>query len=926
MIVKLRLAAALLAAAAPLLAQTPRETFFETSVRPLLVERCAVCHSEKLRSASLDLTSAAGFAKGADSGPLVVPGKPNQSRLIRAVRFQERIKMPPAGKLPDDEIRILEEWVRQGAYWPPEESPLSEAPTGASSDSGKDHWSFQPVSQPAPPAVENEDWASNPIDRFILARLEEKNLAPAAPADKLVLLRRAKFGLHGLPPTLDEIEQYEADTKPGAFERLLDRLLAAPQYGEHWARHWLDVARYAESTGVDEDHPFGHAWRYRDYVVDAFNEDLPYDQFIREQIAGDLLPAEEPGEVNRRGRIATGFLALGPRALAQRDAVQKKYDVVDDQIDTVAKAFLGLTLSCARCHDHKFDPLLTADYYALGSIFASTRIYLDWRKNGSRYYVAPLVSDEEYEPYRRHQDKIKAIKSIRARALQLAVEEYRLEGLGPKLADYVSAVDGSAVDGSAVDGRSADGLDQKILERWRTYLGPNPAAPPHVAEWRNADAPNRARLAEEWRELFQQSLTARAKIYRDWLARAEALAKKGEIADSAEINDLPNDLFLDSLVDDDGPFAVEDDKREDLISDAWKGRLEERKAEEKLLGETSPPEPPMTIAVMDGEIVDQHIFVRGRHQNQGDPVPKRFPIVLAGEDQPPVTSGSGRRELANWLASKSNPLTARVMVNRVWQQHFGQGLVATPNNFGRRGEAPTHPELLDYMASRFMAEGWSIKKLHRLIMTSNTYQMSSKTTDAAWTFDPENRLRSRFTRRRLSFEETRDSYLAVSGLLDPAMGGTLDPGAEKLTEFVRNNRRIDPDEYTRRSIYLPLMRNKIPALMTLFDYGDPASSTGARASSNVAPQALYLTNSELASRAAAGLAKRVQEASDQETRIRTAYRLALTREPADKERTLVTEFLDQYRAKQTSSGDPEAAAWTSFCRMLMAANEFHYVD
>lgn len=914
---KLRFAAALLAAAAPLLAQTPRETYFENSVRPLLVERCAVCHSEKLRSAALDLTTAAGFRKGADSGPVVVPGKPDESRLIRAVRFAERIKMPPVGKLPDDEIHILEEWVRQGAFWPAEESPLTEAPASADSDSGEEHWSFQPLSQPVAPHVENEGWASNPIDRFILAKLEEKNLAPAEQADKLVLLRRAKFGLHGLPPTLDEIAQYEADEQPGTYDRLIDRLLQGPQYGEHWARHWLDVARYAESTGVDEDHPFGHAWRYRDYVVDAFNEDLPYDQFIREQIAGDLLPADQPGEVNRRGIIATGFLALGPRALAQRDAVQKKYDVVDDQIDTVAKAFLGLTLSCARCHDHKFDPLLTADYYALGSIMASTRIYLDWRKNGSRYYVAPLVSDDEYEPYRRHQARIKAIKAVRARALQLAIHEYRLEALMPKLADYAASVDGAA----------ADGLDEQTVKRWRIYLGPNPAAPPHVADWRKADAAGRTRLAGEWRRQFRQSLTSRIKLYRDWLERAEISATEGDIADSTVIDELPNEFLYDSLVDDDGPFAVENDKREELITDAWRTRIEAWDTAANRLEETSPPEPPMAIAATEGDVVDQHIFVRGSHQNQGDPVPKRFPIVLAGEDQPAVTSGSGRLELGSWLASETNPLTARVMVNRVWQQHFGQGIVATANNLGRRGEAPTHPELLDYLASRFMAEGWSIKKLHRLIMSSNTYQMSSKTSDQAWKLDAENRLRSRFARRRLSFEETRDSYLAVSGLLDPTMGGTLDPGAEKLPEFVRNNRRIDPDEYTRRSIYLPLMRNKVPALMTLFDYGDPASSTGVRASSNVAPQALYLTNSELTSRAAAGLSKRLREASpDQNEKIRTAYRLALTREPTDKENVLVERFLEQFQGKQTSSEDAEKAAWTSFCRMLMAANEFNYVD
>ena len=804
--------------------------------------------------------------------------------------------MPPTGRLADAEISAVGKWIEDGAVWPKAVVRVEE---------GK-HWAFEPVADPPPPAVSRSGWARTPIDCFVLARIEQQGLEPAPMADKLPLLRRAKLDLHGLPPTLAEIDGFLADEREGAFERLVDRLLAAPEYGERWGRHWLDVARYADSTGADADRPYPHAWRYRDYVVEAFNQDLPFDQFVREQIAGDLLPAEEPGAIHTRGVIATGFLGLGPKALAQRDHIQKKYDVVDEQIDTTAKTFLALTVACSRCHDHKFDPILTTDYYALASIFASTRSYDNWRQDGSNALARPLVSDAIYTPYKEGQDRIAARRGIRAAAQRLAVERHLLEVEGPRIAERMLAARRAYLTYE----EAAPGL-----EPWVAFLEPRPDAPAYLAAWHAADDPGAAAFARERQRALLSVMAERAEKLEAWLETAEAAYQATGKAPSEGLGALRTDSFLTGLREHGAPFAFSGGEVKKLLPPPVRDRLAALDAEIGRLQGAAPPEPAMANAVAEDDRVEQRVFVRGNHANPGEPVPKRFPLILAGAEQPPIEHGSGRRELADWLASPDNPLTARVIVNRVWQWHFGEGLVRTPNNFGKVGERPTHPELLDYLARRFMDEGWSIKTLHRLIMRSAVYQMRSAAPDAAWQGDPENRLWTRFSRRRLSIEELRDSYLALSGALDRTIGGTLDEGSGRLSEEERNNRRLNPDDYARRTLYIPLMRNKIPFTLGLFDFGDATTTTGQRSVSNVAPQALFLMNGAFASRSAEGFAQRIAGAPDP---LERAYLAALTRKPTEEERAEAKRFLARF--------DSREAGWRSFCKMLLASNEFHYVD
>ena len=904
----MRLFAAFLAlAGASGLCAASGEDFFETKIRPLLAEKCAACHGEKMQAAAVDFRKPETVI-----GKVAISGD-ESSPLIRAVRYEGRIKMPPTSKLADEEIAVLVEWVRMGAPWPSFDASAA-APAATEEEAvSSSHWAFQPVADPPPPDVREESWARNDVDRFILARLEDAGLKPAPEAPKLTLLRRAKFDLLGLPPTLEEIEQFRRDTAPGAFTRLLDRLLTSPHYGERWGRHWLDAARYADSTGVDEDHPYGDSWRYRDYVIDAFNRDLPYDRFVQEQIAGDLLPAEKPGAINTRGIIATGFLALGPKALAQRDPVQKKYDVVDEQIDTTSKTFLGLTIACSRCHDHKFDPILTKDYYALASIFAGTKSFVDWRKDGSRYYKQPLVKQEIYEAYKQRADRAAQWKRLRRTAEAVAVARYLLSGPAQGFADYMLA---------AAGGVERSGLDAQTAAWFEEYLKPRPALRPHLAKWRDAPASRKAAAAAAYQEELRTTIRERAETADAWLQEAIAAAREGKGA--PELPELPTTLLYRDVTFEGAPYDIDakdaaakfgPDDRERLA--ALSERIEEAEA-------AIPPDPPMANCVAEGGSINQRVFVRGSHKNLGDPVSKRFPLALAGTGQAPIESGSGRLELARWLGSDANPLSARVMVNRIWNGHFGDGIVRTPNNFGLMGERPTHPKLLDYLAARFVASGWSVKRMHRLIMTSATYRMSSGVSEEAWAKDAGNRLWSRFKRRRLTFEEMRDSYLAAAGSLDLTIGGDLDAGSGRLVEFDRNNRRIDPDDYRRRSVYLPLMRNKLPTLLALFDFGDATTPNGKRSVTNVAPQALYVMNSGFADRAAGGIAKRLLERSSD--RLGAAYKLVYARPPTERERGRARNFIEAFAARQTSSGRPQEAAWKSLCKMLLASNEFHYVD
>ena len=881
----------------PTLLANAGDEYFEKKIRPILHTKCSQCHGEQMQSGGIDFRDASTVL-----GTAVVSGD-DSSPLIRAVRYESSIKMPPGTKLTREEIDLLIGWVRMGAPWPGYE-PAPEGAEIVEASVESDHWAFQPLTEPEIPESGSSGWARNEIDRFVLAKMTAQGVEPSPEASKLTLLRRASFDLLGLPPTEADMQAFLSDGDDQAFGRLVEHLLGSPHYGVRWGRHWLDVARYADSTGVDEDHPFGDSWRYRDYVIDAFNDDLPFDQFVREQIAGDLLPSTEAATVNKRGIIATGFLALGPMALAQRDPIQKKYDVVDEQIDTTTKAFLGLTVACARCHDHKFDPVLTSDYYALAAIFASTRTFEDWRKNGSRYYKHPLVEPPVYEAYRTKADALKNLQRLRGIARMIAAHRYQAEVEAPEIADYVLASAGLG---------PADGLEGKTLRWWREYLAPRASPRAHLQRWRESPG---TEAAAEYANEVASALRERIGQLEEWLSEASQALETGKTGLPGFPREQPDSLLYRDLRDEEGPFDIDPDDVEGgfLASDRQRiERLDERieQARSKV-----PDQPPMANGVSEDEPVQQRIFRRGQHKNPGRTVPKRFPIVLAGADQPAIESGSGRRELAEWLVSDRNPLTARVIVNRVWLWHFGEGLVRTPNNYGLRGEPPTHPLLLDWLARCFIDSGWSIKSLHRLIMDSATYRMSSAISTQAYERDPENRLWSRFERRRLTIEEVRDSYLMISGRLDRTVGGDTDLGSGGLAEFDRNNRRIDPDDSTRRSVYLPLMRNKLPNLLGLFDFGDATTANGKRSVTNVAPQALYLMNSGFAGETATRTAAALGRTSDK--RIGIAYRRVLGRPPTDGERDLA----QRYVAVSADKGK----SWASLCKMLLASNEFHYVE
>jgi mono/diheme cytochrome c family protein len=743
--------------------------FFETNVRPVLVEKCQSCHGPDKQKGGLRLDSRSALLAGGDSGPAAIPGKPSESRLVEAVAYADELRMPPKGKLAAKEIADLTAWVKMGAPWPYGDAKPSVQvrPAGAVTAADRAFWSFRPVADPA---------ASKPgasLDGFIRAKLEAAGLKPAPPADKRTLLRRVTFDLTGLPPTPAEVVAFLADESPDAFATVVDRLLASSAYGEKWGRHWLDVARYADSNGSTVNHAHGNAWRYRDYVVNSFNADKPFDRFVREQLAGDLLPFTSE---NQRWEqlVGTGFLVLGPKTLDELDAPKMEMDIVDEQVDTTGRAFLGLTLGCARCHDHKFDPLPTADYYALAGIFKSTRTMEYFGRINEKvpkWLEQPLAVGDELAKYEEHR---KAILANRGEAERLGVP---------------------------------------------------PAGP----------------AGEKARQ--------RLKVLTDERTKLEAAA----------------------------------------------------------------PKTPTAMSVREGTPADARVNIRGNHLNLGPSAPRGFPRVLAGDNQPEVASGSGRLELANWVASKDNPLTARVFVNRVWHWHFGRGLVGSPDNFGKLGEKPTHPELLDWLAARFVEGGWSVKKLHRLILLSATYRQAAVGDPATAAKDPENRLLGRFNRRRLTAEEIRDAALAVSGELDRTMGGSLLKTPNR--EYITGQAAKTPEQYDslRRSVYLPVIRNGVYELFAAFDFPEPSMIAGRRATTTVPGQALFLINGEWTAARAGKLAGRLPADGD---RLGAVYALVYGRPPTAAERERVGRFLREY----------DGEAWPAVCQALLASNEFFYVD
>lgn len=1121
---------------------------FEASVRPLLVEKCQGCHGVKEQNGGLKLTHRDEILSGGDNGPAIVPGEPEKSLLIQAIGYQGELKMPPDGKLSETQIATLVQWVKNGAVWPDEIPGTTAGSKNATSVLHRELWSLKPVRDVSPPEVRNRNWPNTSIDHFLLTAMEQNGLAPSQPADKQTLIRRATFDLTGLPPTPEEVAQFLKDPSPTAYANVVERLLASPLYGERWGRHWLDVVRYADARDLIQlpaESDFREAWRYRDWVVKAFNSDLPYDQFVRQQIAGDLLQPSDDSQIDVDGLVATGMLALADFVPGDVDKDQMIADYVNDQIDVVGRAFLGLTVACARCHDHKFDPISTEDYYALAGIFFSSRLIPGPVAGNTPLVRAPLLPAQKLREIEAEAERDKnriahLIPRVQtatdrvfftqmqrqlgdsiARVLPTAIEYYHrsqvpnpppLESfakesgvdageltrwqaflkqnqsrpiLAPllrastnfdeqknettaaaaKLANELTSVANSRRDLIATDAvarsladsetvrlRSDDSYietdDNQCVKRWpsRTLIaedaapdekssGPKldsvdlpgcsqrvmrydgkvalrlpqamPPAGTFVAFFRPASNASGTRLVG-WEDaavgqhgvglMMREGGGLHAIIRRNgasgdivsgdgnldwqlatltWGAGGTTLYRNGILAgsnaaidsasadpaitalqiggpgssqglrfvgDLAEIRvyskvlDEParlrveddirshwmvsrdegvatglreevRDLFSE-LLSSRGPYWVASDKRWESLPPAMREQLSLERLELEQLKSKPAVEIPRTITVLDGGppgtrhegFHDAPVFIRGNPKRLGKVVPRGIPAAFGGEPVA-IEKGSGRLELAQWLTRADHPLTARVIVNRTWQHHFGQGLVRTSTNFGVRGELPSHPELLDYLAKRLVESGWSIKDLHREILLSSTYQQSSLSPSSR---DPENRFLSRMPRRRLDAEEIRDSLLATSGVLSSNSGG---PGFLDVA-------------VSRRTLYLMSVRTgaKAADFASLFDGSSGGGIIERRNQSTVAPQALFFMNDAWLDQAATALADRgLREASDgtSANRIRKLYEILFARPATDREIEIGLQLIDD---------NTVANPWVRYCRVLFCSNEFIHVD
>ncbi|HYM13744.1 MAG TPA: PSD1 and planctomycete cytochrome C domain-containing protein [Bryobacterales bacterium] len=895
--------AALLAAVPAWGASTDPVDFFKSRVRPILINHCYACHTN-LKMGGLQLDSREHVLQGGNSGAVVLPGNPDQSLLIRAVSYtHERLRMPPQGKLADEQIADLRTWVASGVHWAEASSPVSvKSAEYVITPEQRKFWAFQPVRRPAIPAVRDGDWPKSPIDHFVLAQLESRGLQPVRPADRRTLIRRATFDLIGLPPAPEEVEDFLKDSSPEAFAKVVDRLLASPRYGERWGRFWLDVARYADEDMLfPAGDPFPNAFRYRDWVIQAFNDDMPYDLFIKSQIAGDLLEKD----AGRPLRAGLGLFALGPWYYKIVEPPKARADERHDRIDVLTRGFLGLTVACARCHNHKYDPIPTTDYYALAGVFADTE-----------YKEYPLAPEAVVKAYDEQQKRITDQEERIKKALE-AERKRVAAALAKDTSRYLLA---------AASSRDATGLDQETLDRFRKYLAAPEKAHPFLSEWdrlkgAGADSPGAA--ADRFQKLVD-SVREEKKAIEEHNERVLEEAKKSK--DAYDIfckgcnvvtRTLARDKFVlwtdlfgekqRTLDKEPGVFYYDDKKIERFLTGQPKSRIDSLLAELESLKKALPERYPFLHVIADvQQPVDLRLHLRGDPYNLGDPVPRHFLSILSQGDPVPFRNGSGRLELAEAIASPQNPLTARVMVNRIWQHHFGAGIVRTPSNFGLVGDRPSHPELLDYLASRFVESHWSVKALHREIMLSAAYALSSETSAPNAAADPDNRLFWRANRSRLDVEALRDSILFVAGKLDLTMGGpafTWDKAS------------------TRRTVYGKVSRFRLERMLSLFDFPDPVITCEQRAATSVPPQKLFFLNSDLVSEGAKALAGRLHgQVPGDEARIQRAYLLLFGRAASPSELSKGMAFL------RASEADDTGAAWLRYAQVLLSSNEFSFVD
>ncbi|PYV39968.1 MAG: hypothetical protein DMG06_21655 [Acidobacteria bacterium] len=810
---------------------------FARDVQPIFQSRCASCHGNDVQMSGLRLDNRMSALKGGKSGrPAIVPGRSSESLLIRYVSgVDPKVIMPPTGeRLRSDEIHLLSQWIDEGATWPEE--------MGSPKQQGSqvlDHWAFKPIQTPSVPAVKESTWLRNPIDNFVLAKLESKGWAPSPTAGPRTLLRRTYLDVIGMPPSPAEQGAFLQSATPEALDRVVTDLLCRPGYGERWARHWLDLVRYAETNGYERDATKPHVWRYRDYVIRSLNEDKPFDRFVLEQLAGDELP-----DANAETLVATGFYRLGPWDDEPADPKADRYDQLDDVVSTTSQVFLGLTLGCARCHDHKFEPLTQTDYYRMIAIFNGLQRPRKGRTELDLPVGRPFEVDAELS-----RDRL-------IQAFQQQLTELRGSHWKEVLNSKPSVLPPEAIAAFLIDPKKRDETQQKLVEKYSASLD----------EAIDATAPP------------------------DERPKIDSLKKKIEQARNLTA-DLPRGYYMVE------PEAV----------------------------------PSAT-----------HVLIRGKADNLGQEVAPGMPAVLLSQ-QPlfpaPQRTSLRRLTLAQWIVSPENPLTARVIVNRIWQHHFGEGLVRTPSDFGRMGEKPTHPELLDWLASWFVREGWSIKKLHQLILTSNTYRMSKSWNPQCGAEDPENRWLWRVSPRRLEVEALWDSTLAVSGQLNSRMfGASMYPFVPEHSDPDKIWKPFDEYDASRRAIYAFIKRSMLVPLLEVLDFCDTARSAASRQVTSVAPQALSLFNGDFVNRQARHFANRLETEAgpNAEKQIERAYLLALCRPASVREKAEMLEFLRTEEAQrlqdvsgQATAADHERArhgALEQMCRVILNLNEFAYAD
>lgn len=883
------------------------EQFFEQEIRPLLINQCVACHGEQKQSGGLRLDSREAILKGGDSGPAAIPGDTTNSRISAAIRYDGDLQMPPENPLTDAQKASLNHWISEGLPWPAQSGPLK--PVRA--DAAKTHWAFQPVMDPAIPQT-GSGRIGTAVDEFLQQRLQQEGLALSPEADRRTLIRRLSYTLTGLPPAPELVDQFVASSDPQALEKLVDSLLQSPSHGEHWARHWLDIARYSDTKGYvygREERFWVHAWNYRDWVVNALNSDMPYDRFLLLQIAGDQVADRLEGDL-----AAMGFLTLGRRFLGVRR------DIIDDQIDVLCRGTMSLTVGCARCHDHKYDPIPTADYYSLYGVFDSSREAL---------VELPSGGNENAEFQKSFHEKAAAQEALLQRHRVTTAARVR-----SRIGDYLQA--------QLELGRyPEEGFDQIIaasdllpsfVHRWRDYLrDAERTGDPVFRAWhafRNLPAAEfssqsaavmeellvlpdhqfNSRVAAAFRKApdsFQDVLQRYTELFRqvdeEWQASIAAAAAAG-IPVPERMSDAASEQLRQVLYEPGRPCFVpnepvvstEYDFDSGTCNELWKQQVE---LDRMILN--APSQPRFAVVLKDRAApVTPRIFRRGNSANKGDDVPRQFLSLLSGADRQPFQKGSGRLELARAIIDPRNPLTARVLVNRVWAHHFGAGLVATPGDFGLRADPPSHPELLDWLTSRFVESGWSLKALHRLIVLSAAFrQASTGPTDQAalqlaQTKDPTNRLLWRMNPHRLTFEEMRDSMLSASGKLDSAMGG-------KPSEL------FNAPFPLRRTLYGLVDRQFLPGTLRMFDFANPDLHIPQRSETTVPQQSLFLMNHRLVLDQVRELAARVSEAGDAEQQIRALFQRTLQREPSE------SQLRDALELLTTDAPAPEAPSPTA---------------